>query len=100
MANRDGGGFGLPGTGSPRRILALERWMQHEITAYQRTISADESRPKATARLDANFLTKPTVSLHFYTSGSQTVKKKKRRILQDIAFGEKRPPDQENYKGL
>ena len=53
----------LPGTGSPRKTAALERWRQHEITAYQRTISADGSRLKATARLVASFLMKPTVSL-------------------------------------
>ena len=43
-AKRDGGGVGLPGTGSPRKILALERCRQHEIAAYQRWISADGSR--------------------------------------------------------
>ena len=62
-AKRDGGGVGLPGTGSPRKILAFERWMQQEIAAYQRLISSDGSRPKATARLVASFFTKPTVSL-------------------------------------
>ena len=62
-AKRDGGGVGLPGTGSPRKILAFERWMQQEITAYQRRISSDGSRPNATARLAASFLIKPTVSL-------------------------------------
>ena len=61
-AKRDGGGVGLPGTGSPRKILALERCKQHEIAAYQRWISADGSRPKAAARLCASFLMKPTVS--------------------------------------
>ena len=62
-AKRDGGGVGLQGTGSPRKTLAFERWMQHEIAAYQRLISSDGSRPKATARLVASFFTKPTVSL-------------------------------------
>ena len=62
-AKRDGGGVGLPGTGSPRKTLAFERWMQQEIAAYQRLISSDGSRPKATARLVASFFTKPTVSL-------------------------------------
>ena len=61
-AKRDGGGVGLPGTGSPRKILALERCKQHEIAAYQRWISADGSRPKAAARLCASFLINPTVS--------------------------------------
>ena len=59
---RDGGGVGLPGTGSPRKILALDRCKQHEIAAYQRWISADGSRPKAAARLCASFLMKPTLS--------------------------------------
>ena len=54
-AKRDGGGVGLPGTGSPRKILAFERWMQQEIAAYQRLISSDGSRPKATARQVASF---------------------------------------------
>ena len=57
-AKRDGGGVGLPGTGSPRKTLAFERWMQQEITAYQRRISSDGSRPNATARLAASFLNK------------------------------------------
>ena len=42
---REGAGVGLPGTGSPRRILALARCRQHEMTAYQRLISAEGSRP-------------------------------------------------------
>ena len=62
-AKRDGGGVGLPGTGSPRKTLAFERWMQQDNAAYQRLISSDGSRPKATARLVASFFTKPTVSL-------------------------------------
>ena len=60
---RDGTGVGLPGTGSPRKTLALERWIVHAIAAYHRRTSSEGSRPKATARLVANFLTKPTVSL-------------------------------------
>ena len=42
-AKRDGGGVGLPGTASPRKTLAFERWMQQEIAAYQRLISSDGS---------------------------------------------------------
>ena len=61
-ANRDGGGVGLPGTGSPRKTFALDRWIQHEITAYQRCTSADGSRPRAAARLCASALMNPTVS--------------------------------------
>ena len=30
-AKRDGGGVGLLGTGSPRKTLALLRWIQHEM---------------------------------------------------------------------
>ena len=48
-AIRDGG-VGLPGTGSPRKTLAFERCMQQEIAAYQRLISSEGSRPKATAQ--------------------------------------------------
>ena len=53
-AKRDGGGVGLPGTSSPRKTLAFERWMQQEIAADQSLISSDGSMPKATARLVAS----------------------------------------------
>ena len=58
---RGGGGECLPGTGSPLRIFALARWMQHEITPYHLRISAEGFSPKASARQYANCLIKPTV---------------------------------------
>ena len=44
---RTGGGECRPGTGSPRNTFALARWMQHEITPYQRHISRQTGPSRA-----------------------------------------------------
>ena len=59
---RQAGGAIAAGTGSPRKIFALERWIAHAITAYQRRISSDGSSPAPSARRLANFLVKEIVS--------------------------------------
>ena len=45
-----GGANAKAGTGSPRKIFAFARWIAQAITAYQRRISSEGSKPAAIAR--------------------------------------------------
>ena len=96
-AKRDGGGVGLPNTGSPRKTLAFERWMQQEITAYQRRISSDGSRPNSAARLAANFLIKLTVPL---AQKPCTSNHKNRTDASDGGFDYRKSDDPCFWRGL
>ena len=60
-----GGANARAGTGSPRKIFAFARWIAQAITAYQRRISSEGSKPAAIARRLASFLVKETVSFAY-----------------------------------
>ena len=63
-ANKERGGGALrPGVGSPLKIFALARCMQHEMTVYHLRISSDGSSSKCAAFRRASFWIKLFVSL-------------------------------------